>query len=97
MARTWHHDEKRFHPWRNPKASQKVTVQYVEEYNRRWRSSWRIGFYYVNYCATPGWWVRMYMERPMRREVHMLEAKLRGAQDLELMWPRDKRPHLYYW
>jgi hypothetical protein len=58
-----------------------------------------------DYCATPGWWVRMMMTKPARRAAHLLEATLRNRvvpQSLDyytdrVLWPHGRKPHVYYW
>jgi hypothetical protein len=58
-----------------------------------------------DYCATPGWWVRLWMTKPARRAAHLLEANLRNrsahaALDCEadrVLWPQGRKPHIYYW
>ena len=50
------------------------------------------------YRDTPRWWRLVFMTRPKRREVKRLETKiLKGEDAEELVWPVDKKPHLYYW
>lgn len=49
---------------------------------------------YVNYSTPgPGWWRRMMMEKPMRRQVHMLERTWGDGS----IWPHPRRPTLYYY
>lgn len=54
-----------------------------------------------SWCSqTPGWWVRLFMNRPKRAAIHRLERKiLLGVLDPDsTYWPLGSRkPHSYYW
>lgn len=46
--------------------------------------------------AGPAQWRRMMMEKPARRQAHMLERDcVRGR--LDQVWPHPRKPTLYYW
>jgi len=49
--------------------------------------------------STPGWWVRMYMNRPRRhinRQLcHLVDL---GHDPEEIVWPLgNSKPHRYFW
>lgn len=103
MANTWHHDRKRYHPWDNPRAENKVLDKFRRE---RWwylicgeRVYGRRTFHYTDYgAAGPRWFRNVFMERPARREAKRLEqAAVRGADIDALAWPQAKKPTVYYW
>lgn len=74
MARTYHHDRKRFHPWENPKASHRKMLKFVACH------PWRTSFYYIDYStAGPRWWRNMQMERPARRAAKLIETRHRNV------------------
>lgn len=52
-----------------------------------------------HWMTTPGWWIRLMMNKPKRREAHMLEKKAHRVEDLEdVDFVNSKRkPHIYYW
>lgn len=50
-----------------------------------------------NWMTTPGWWVRLTMNRPQRREVHLWERKALFSDIEELIQPSRKVGHVYYW
>lgn len=73
MARTYHHDEKRFHPWKNPRSSDRAFRRLLE------LNPYRRGFYYCDYSsAGPRWFRSVFMERPARRVTRTLEHALAG-------------------
>lgn len=47
--------------------------------------------------STPGWWVRLTMNKPQRREVHLWERKALFSDLDELIQPTRKVGHVYYW
>jgi hypothetical protein len=49
--------------------------------------------------STPSWWVRMFMNKPKRRECRLWEQSLKTLADLEDADCPDygHKPHLYYW
>jgi len=49
--------------------------------------------------GTPGWWVRIMMNRPERRAAHLQEVEALKAVDLEEVDFADigRKPHEYYW
>ncbi|WP_295679509.1 hypothetical protein [uncultured Nevskia sp.] len=49
--------------------------------------------------STPGYWVRLHMNRPRRHENrHMCWQVMRGRDPDGLIWPLGSRkPHVYYW
>lgn len=52
-----------------------------------------------HWMGTPGWWVRLYMNRPQRRAVHLWEKEVLKEADLEETDPINtkRKPHIYYW
>jgi hypothetical protein len=50
-----------------------------------------------HWMTTPGWWVRLTMNRPQRREVHLWERKALFSDIEELIQPAKKVGHVYYW
>lgn len=53
-------------------------------------------YYVTGEC--PGWWNALFHIRPTRREERRCErAILRGADADEVVWPRHRRPHVWYW
>ena len=55
---------------------------------------------YAWMAQTPGWWVRLFMNRPKRAAIRRLERKiLHGKLDPDnTPWPLGSRkPHSYYW
>lgn len=54
----------------------------------------------VHFANTPGWWVRLFMTRPQRRESQRL-CKLLEREIIdgdEVTFPLGSRkPHAYYW
>lgn len=52
-----------------------------------------------HWMTTPSWWINLRMNKPQRREAHMLEKKVLRVEDIEdLDFPNLKRkPHIYYW
>lgn len=52
-----------------------------------------------HWMSTPSWWTRLMMNRPARREAHLLEVAALKAQNLEEFDFPDKGylPHQYYW
>ena len=49
------------------------------------------------WMSTPGWWVRLMMNKPQRREVHLWERKALFSDLEELVQPTRKVGHVYYW
>ena len=51
------------------------------------------------WMSTPGWWVKMMMNRPERREHHLLEKKVLREINIEDVDFPDlgRKPHIYYW
>ena len=50
-----------------------------------------------HWMTTPGWWVRLMMNKPQRREVHLWERKALFSELEELIQPGKKVAHIYYW
>ncbi len=52
-----------------------------------------------HWMSTPGWWVKMTMNRPERREHHLLERKVLREIDIEDVDFPDlgRKPHIYYY
>lgn len=50
-----------------------------------------------HWMSTPGWWVKMIMNRPQRREVHLWERKALFSDLEELIQPVRKVGHVYFW
>lgn len=52
-----------------------------------------------HWMTTPGWWIRLTMNRPERREHHLLEKKILREIDIEDVDFPDlgRKPHVYYW
>lgn len=54
-----------------------------------------------HWMTTPGWWIRLFMNRPERRQSHLLEhlAETSTSEALEELDALDlgKKPHKYYW
>jgi hypothetical protein len=52
-----------------------------------------------HWMTTPGWWIRLTMNRPERREHHLLEKKVLREIDIEDVDFPDlgRKPHIYYW
>ena len=50
-----------------------------------------------HWMSTPGWWVRLTMNRPQRRAVHLWERKALFSDLEELVQPAKKVAHVYYW
>lgn len=50
-----------------------------------------------HWMSTPGWWVKMTMNRPQRREVHLWERKALFSDIEELIQPVRKVGHVYFW
>ena len=51
------------------------------------------------YQATPGWWITMYMQSPMRAKCRNWEKQVINSDDLEAEICPDfgHRPHKYFW
>ncbi|WP_411888377.1 hypothetical protein [Hydrocarboniphaga effusa] len=49
--------------------------------------------------STPGWWVRLQVNRPRRHENRYLcHRVLRGFDPEGMTWPLGShKPHVYYW
>ena len=50
-----------------------------------------------HWMSTPGWWVKMTMNKPQRRAVHLWEKKVLVSDIEEVMVPGKKVPHIYFW
>lgn len=54
-----------------------------------------------HWMSTPGWWIRVRMDRPQRRKSHLWEKQVVQAkvEDLEDEDPPiiGRKPHVYYW
>lgn len=52
-----------------------------------------------HWMSTPGWWIKMTMNRPERRGAHLLEKKVLCTPDIEEVDFPDlgRKPHIYYW
>ena len=50
-----------------------------------------------HWMTTPGWFVRIWMNRPQRRAVHLWERKALFSDIEELDQPVRKVGHIYYW
>ena len=50
-----------------------------------------------HWMSTPGWWVRLMMNKPQRREVHLWERKALFSDLETLVQPAKKVGHVYYW
>jgi hypothetical protein len=62
------------------------------------RNRWSLGF--NCYGTSPGWWVRLYMNRPKRhKDKAMIGMVIAGAIDAEaaVFAVGNRRPHKYYW
>lgn len=48
--------------------------------------------------SCPAWWDLVFHTRPWRATSKRLErAVLRGADPDVIAWPRNHRPHIYFW
>ena len=49
--------------------------------------------------STPSWWNNIFHTRPWRRKTRRCEWRVLHAPDAadSLIWPLDKKPHLYFW
>jgi len=46
----------------------------------------------------PGWWIRDMMTVPRRAKTTLLEREVtRGGDPEGILWPLDRKPHLYFW
>ena len=52
-----------------------------------------------HWMGTPGWWVKMTMNKPGRRKQHLLEKKVLKVEDIEEFdFPEyGRKPHIYFW
>jgi hypothetical protein len=52
-----------------------------------------------HWMSTPGWWVKMTMNRPERRGSHLQEKQALKEIDIEDVDFPDlgRKPHCYYW
>lgn len=52
-----------------------------------------------HWMSTPGWWIKMTMNRPERRGAHLLEKKALRILDIEdVDFPNlGRKPHIYFW
>lgn len=58
----------------------------------------RAGYYWAS--QTPGWWVRLFMNKPKRAAIHRLERKIetdRADADSVTFPLGSRKPHSYYW
>lgn len=74
--------------WMKPIAGAKTKKKKSVDTNWRWMN-------------TPGWWTRMMMNRPQRREAHLWEHQV-AKTPVEELEEVDKpncshKPHVYYW
>lgn len=107
MARTYHHDPKRFHPWKNPRCEREPLRRQKEAEARRWNvypfaRDW-LGFYYCDYAwAGPRWFRTMMMDRPARRQAKKLEREIQKSRPVDYesdrfaIWPHARKP-VDYW
>ncbi len=58
---------------------------------------WRIDI--VNYAKSPGWWRRLMITRPGRKEANALLRLVSRGMDADVVrrWPDYRKPHIYYW
>ena len=55
------------------------------------------GKHECEWMTTPSWWIREFMNRPLRRSI---DAAIRRQLDRsweDVVMPHMKRPHIYYW
>lgn len=52
-----------------------------------------------HWMSTPGWWTKMTMTRPERRQAHLNEVRALKAADIEDFDFPDlgRLPHIYFW
>ncbi len=52
-----------------------------------------------HWMSTPGWWVKMMMTKPERRNAHLLEKKVLRTEDIDDVDFPDlgRKPHVYFW
>lgn len=52
-----------------------------------------------HWMSTPAWWIRLVMNRPQRRAVHLWEREAVTSTDIEEVDtpPHGRKPHVYYW
>lgn len=55
-----------------------------------------------HWMSTPGWWIRLCMNRPQRRAGSLWERKLittKNILDIDLIHTPSysRKPHIYYW
>ncbi|MDT2022017.1 hypothetical protein [Methylocella sp. CPCC 101449] len=56
----------------------------------------RRGGFWLN--SWPAWHDVLYHRRPVRRDTAGIERAIMAGADAEaVIWPRNKRPHAYYW
>lgn len=55
--------------------------------------------YEYHWMSTPGWWIRLKMNRPQRRAGKLWERRVIFENDLEETDPPSvsRKPHIYYW
>lgn len=53
----------------------------------------------ITLASTPGWWVRLHMNRPKRRlNRHLCACIKAGVEPGLLPWPPgNRKPHFYFW
>jgi hypothetical protein len=61
----------------------------------------RLGEKYDDHAWSSNWpryWDKIFHIRPARRKNRQLEHSiLRGADPDNMVWPDDRKPHIYYW
>jgi len=51
-----------------------------------------------HWMTTPGWWVKMTMNKPERRAAHLLERKALTSDIEDFEIPDfGRKPHIYFW
>lgn len=56
------------------------------------------GRLWPNYSATPSAWTRLMMNRPARRQAHLLERVCaQGILVDRIYWPLARKPRICYW
>jgi len=79
MSRTRHHGDK---------AKQRKFEGRKGEKLKRSAPGWK-------WLNTPGWWTRLMMTAPQRRETRDMLKK--AGPDTDVMLSHPKRPHNYFW
>ncbi len=54
---------------------------------------------HLTFSHTPGWWVKLYMNRPKRRKnARLCNRVLKGHDPESIAWPvGNRKPHEWYW